>query len=227
MPRRAFDFILSSAALLFAAPIVLCAAVVVKLSSPGPVFYAACRVGRSGRLFTMYKLRTMHCRDTPGSSITGAADSRIFAAGRILRKLKIDELPQLINIIRGDMAIVGPRPEAADIVEQHYTSLYHQTLNVRPGLTSPGAIYNYTHGERMLAEADADAELVYSQCILPEKMALELQYVQSNSLFTDLKIVSQTAAVLIQIGVGRTQFPLPEAVRELRTHSEHRAVRAA
>lgn len=227
MQRRAFDLILSSTALLFAAPLVLCAGVAVKLSSPGPVFFAACRVGRGGQLFTMYKLRTMHCRPTAGSSITAAADSRIFAAGRILRKLKIDELPQLINIIRGEMAIVGPRPEAPDIVEQHYTGLYRQTLDVRPGLTSPGALYNYTHGERMLAEADTAAEQVYAQRILPEKMALELQYVQYSSLFTDLKIVLQTAAVLIQIAAGKTQFPLPEAVRQLRMLSDQQVAKAA
>ncbi|MEZ6127618.1 MAG: sugar transferase [Planctomycetaceae bacterium] len=215
MIRRAFDIAVAATVLVFAAPVIAVAAVSVKLSSSGPAFFAAPRVGLGGTLFTMHKLRTMHCRADQGSSITAAADSRIFLAGRILRKLKIDELPQLINVLKGDMAVVGPRPEAPDIVERHYTASDRETLAVRPGLTSPGAIYNYTHGEVLLAEHDIDAEVLYVERILPEKMAMERDYLPRASVLTDIGVILQTVAVLVQKAAGRTRFPVPAPVARL------------
>lgn len=195
--KRLFDLTAASLASLLAAPIVLCAAAAVKLSSPGPAFYKASRAGLGGHPFTMWKLRTMHCRDTAGSSITASEDPRVFFVGKVLRKLKIDELPQLINIFRGEMAVVGPRPEATDIVENHFTDEFRRTLDVKPGLTSPGAVYYYTEGERILSETDRDPEQVYLDTILPAKMQLELDYQQRASLFGDLGVITDTMLVLL------------------------------
>jgi lipopolysaccharide/colanic/teichoic acid biosynthesis glycosyltransferase len=212
MVRRLFDLVVAGGALLCAGPVIAVAAIGVKLSSSGPAFFKASRVGQGGNLFIMYKLRTMHCRETAGSSITAAEDPRVFLVGKILRVLKIDELPQLLNIVKGEMAIVGPRPEAPDIVENHYTDEYHRSLDVPPGLTSPGSIYYYTHGEQILAEDGTDAEELYLQRLLPRKMAIDLEYLDRATLQSDLGVMLRTASVLIQKALGRTTFPQPASV---------------
>jgi len=213
MGKRLFDIVVSAAALLVFAPVIVFAAVCVKVSSRGPAFYQASRVGRDGHRFAMYKLRTMHCRDTIGSSITAADDPRVFFVGKVLRLLKIDELPQFLNILKGDMAIVGPRPEADDIVEHHYTFEYQKTLHVRPGLTGPGSVYYYTHGEQILAATTADAEDLYVTRLLPDKMALELEYLRRATALTDLRVILNTALVLLQKAAGRKNFPQPALLR--------------
>lgn len=195
--KRLFDLTAAAIGSLIAAPIVLCAAVAVKLTSSGPAFYQASRAGLGGQPFTMWKLRTMHCRDIEGSSITASEDPRVFFVGKVLRKLKIDELPQLINILRGEMSVVGPRPEAMDIVESHFTDEFRRTLDVKPGLTSPGTVYCYVEGERILSETAEDPEQVYLDSILPTKMQLELDYLQRASLWGDLGIITDTALVLL------------------------------
>ncbi|MFN9719650.1 MAG: sugar transferase, partial [Planctomycetota bacterium] len=184
MTRRLFDLCLVIPAMFLIGPVLILAAMAIKLSSPGPVFYRAQRVGRNGQVFVMYKLRTMHCRRVAGSSITSSNDPRVFAAGRILRALKIDELPQLINIVKGEMAVVGPRPEAPDIVERYYTEEYRRSLSVPPGLTSPGSLYYYTHGAQLLA--DGQAEEFYVSRLLPAKMMLDLAYLHRTSVAGDL-----------------------------------------
>ena len=195
--KRVFDLTAATLASFIAAPIVLCAAVAVKLSSRGPAFYQASRAGLGGRPFIMWKLRTMHCRDTAGSSITGSEDPRVFFLGKFLRKLKIDELPQLINIFKGEMSVVGPRPEALDIVKNHFTDEFRRTLDVKPGLTSPGAVYYYTEGERLLSEMSADPEQVYLDFLLPAKMQLDLDYQDQANLWGDLSIIVDTAMALL------------------------------
>ncbi len=212
MFRRLFDLACATCLSVVAAPLVAMGAVAVKLSSPGPAFYQAPRVGQHGTAFTMYKLRTMHQRTTAGSSITAANDSRVFAAGRILRALKIDELPQLLNIISGDMSVVGPRPEAPDIVENHYTPAYWQSLAVKPGLTSPGSIFYYTHGEELLPEGSA--EDVYVERLLPPKMKVDLEYLTRRTLLSDIGVVLQTASVLVQKALGRKHFSLPQCLTD-------------
>lgn len=216
--KRVFDLIAATIASLFAAPIVLCAAVAVKLSSSGPAFYQASRAGLGGQPFTMWKLRTMHCRDIAGSSITASEDPRVFLVGKVLRKLKIDELPQLINIFRGEMSVVGPRPEATDIVENHFTAEYRRTLDVKPGLTSPGAVYYYTEGERLLSETSDAPEQVYLDTILPAKMQLELDYQGQSSLWGDLGIITDTAMVLLgkalPISIRSSEIESADAARD-------------
>lgn len=204
MVRRLFDICSAAFAMTLLAPVMLGAAMGIRLSSAGPVFYRAARIGRGGQPFIMYKLRTMHCRSIAGSSITAANDPRVFAVGRLLRGLKIDELPQLFNVLRGDMAIVGPRPEAADIVDRYYTPRYRESLQVAPGLTSPGSLCYYTHGEQLLQ--DGDAEEFYVTRLLPVKMSLDLEYLNHRSVLSDLWVILQTVSVLLRRAMGRKQF---------------------
>lgn len=207
MVKRLFDILAASTALLLLAPLLVCSAIGVRLSSAGPALYRARRVGRGGSEFVMYKFRTMHVAASQGSVITASSDSRIFSLGRILRALKIDELPQLWNVIRGDMSIVGPRPEDPKIVQQHFGSLGTETLNVAPGLASPGSLYNYTHGHLMVDHQNPEA--AYVQRLLPIKLALELVYVRQRSLRYDIGIILRTAVTILQIAAGKKSFPDP------------------
>ncbi len=205
--KRLFDITASTVALVILSPILLTAAIAVRISSPGPVLYQARRVGRFGQTFTMFKFRTMHVAQTQGSVITSSSDARIFPVGRLLRSLKIDELPQLWNILRGEMSIVGPRPEDPKMVALHYGPLGHETLTVSPGLTSPGSIHFYTHGEQLVD--NGDPETAYARCLLPIKLALDVLYVRQHSLPKDLLLILQTALTILQIAAGRRNFPEP------------------
>ncbi|MFN8710872.1 MAG: sugar transferase [Planctomyces sp.] len=200
MMKRLFDLLAASIALVLVSPVMAAAALGIAVSSRGPLLYRAHRAGLGGRAFTMYKLRTMHVRTTAGSSITAGNDPRVFAFGRLLRALKIDELPQLLNVIRGDMSIVGPRPEALDIVERHYTPAYHRTLEVRPGLTSPGSVEYYRSGEQLLQ--DGDAEDFYVRRLLPVKMELDLRYLETAGVVSDIRVILETMQVLIRRALG-------------------------
>src|SRR3954470_5669291 len=175
MVKRLFDVCCATIALVLASPVLAIAAIGIKLSDPGPVFFRARRVGYLGREFTMLKLRTMRNQES-GARITGARDSRIYPFGNFLRRTKIDELPQLYNILRGDMAIVGPRPEDPDIVRQHYSSEDLETLGVRPGLASPGSIYQYQSGDTMLTGDDPEGR--YVDTLLKTKLALDRVYMR-------------------------------------------------
>ena len=213
MVKRLFDVVAAAVALATFAPLLALAALGVRLSSPGPVLYRARRAGLGGRPFTMYKLRTMHvARDAGGSPVTAANDPRVFPFGRLLRRTKIDEVPQLFNVLRGDMAIVGPRPEELAIVERLYTPVHHLTLRVRPGLASPGSLYQYTHGDAWLA--DGDPETRYATRLLPVKLALELIYLRRASFGYDLAIIARTLWVIAAIVGGRRIFPPPRELQE-------------
>lgn len=205
--KRLFDVTASALALLVLSPLLAAAAVAVRLSSPGPVLYRARRIGRHGVPFTMFKFRTMHVANTQGSVITSSSDARVFPLGRLLRALKIDELPQLWNVLRGEMSIVGPRPEDPKIVADHYDQLGHETLTVLPGLTCPGSVHFYTHGEQLVD--DGDPETAYVRRLLPIKLALDVIYVRQMSLWYDLRLITRTAWTILQIAVGRRNFPEP------------------
>lgn len=216
MAKRLFDLGASLTALVFLGPLIAIGALGVRLCSRGPSFYCATRAGRDGRPFTLYKLRTMRIDQSPSASaVTGASDARVFAFGSLLRKTKLDELPQLWNIFRGDMSIVGPRPEDMNIVEQHYDEMAMATLCVRPGLSGVSSLYNYTHGEKMLV--GDNAEQTYVEKLLPLKMALETVYIRQASFSYDLKIICRTVIVIAQIATGRSEFPdpveMPEAAK--------------
>ena len=214
MGRRQFDVLCASLGLLLAAPVLAIAAVGIVLSSPGPVIYKTRRVGARGRPFLMYKLRTMHVRSDGGSRITGAGDPRIFPLGRLLRRTKIDELPQLVNVLKGEMSIVGPRPEDPGFVVRHYALPHRETLAVRPGLAGPGSIYSTTHGERILAGDDPEAR--YLEHLLPIKLALDVVYVRHASLRYDLTLMVRTLRVVALSLTGRREFPEPPEMEEAR-----------
>jgi lipopolysaccharide/colanic/teichoic acid biosynthesis glycosyltransferase len=212
--KRVLDVVLAGVALAAAAPLLAVAAVGIRLAGPGPILYRAQRVGQHSRPFTMYKLRTMRVRQAYPTAITARHDPRVFPFGAWLRRTKLDELPQLYNILRGDMAIVGPRPEDPRMVERFYAPLYYETFRVPPGLTSPGSIYAYTHGE---AELDArDPEGCYGERLLPLKVALDLVYVRRASLGYDLALIARTAWMLGTALLGRRDFPLPPELADAR-----------
>jgi len=202
--RRLLDVVGSVVGLVASAPFLAIAVLGIRVSSPGPLIYRALRVGRHGRPFTMYKLRTMHVGNASGrSAITAANDRRVFPFGKLLRQLKIDELPQLLNVLRGDMAIVGPRPEDPRIVEFHYGELGRESLTVRPGLASPGSLYYYTHHAASGEEDD------YVRRLLELKLAIEVIYVRQASLGYDIRIVGRTLSTLVAVLLGRRRFDDP------------------
>lgn len=207
MIKRPFDIAVAALALLVAAPFIVVAASGIKLTSPGPIFYRARRAGRDGALFTMYKLRTMHVAQTEASSITAPGDNRIFPFGNLIRRLKLDELPQFWNILNGNMSLVGPRPEAPDIVEKHYSDWMHETLRIRPGVTSPGAIYNYLMADTLLDNNDLEGS--YVRNLLPPKLALERAYLERANFFSDLGYVVLSAWAIVAHVLGR-DVRLPE-----------------
>jgi len=211
MAKRLFDVLCAGAALIVAAPLIGLAALGIKLTDPGPIFYRARRVGYLGREFTMLKLRTMRT-DGGGSGgpvITGLHDDRVSPIGKILRRTKIDELPQLFNVLRGDMSIIGPRPEDPAIVQQHYSAADLETLAVRPGLASPGAIYQFTSGEKLLTSDDPEGR--YVDTLLKTKLALDRVYIRHASLRRDLALIGRTLYTIGAIAAGRRNFrPPPE-----------------
>lgn len=214
MAKRLFDVIVCATAIVLLSPLLLLAYFGVRLASSGPAIYRARRVGRGGEVFVMHKFRTMHTGSDTGSVITGAKDSRVFLVGRILRALKIDELPQLYDILIGRMSIVGPRPEDPKIVTQYYSPRSRETLNIAPGLSSPGSIHYYTHSHLQLD--DKDPEQSYVEKLLPIKLALDLVYMRRASLWYDVTIIMKTAVTILLIGLGKRQFADPTEMIEAR-----------
>jgi lipopolysaccharide/colanic/teichoic acid biosynthesis glycosyltransferase len=208
MAKRCFDILFAAVILIATAPLSLLAAAGIVLADPGPVLYRAARAGRNGRLFRMLKFRTMRVRQPRDASvITAHRDPRIFPLGALLRALKIDELPQFLNVLAGQMSVVGPRPEDPDIVDRCYTTLQRETLTVPPGIASPGSIYHYTHAERLL-EGD-DAARRYEDEVLPVKLALELVYIRRATFRYDLRLIARTLGVILRRVVGARNFPPP------------------
>ena len=189
--KRLFDLIGSALLLVVLSPLLLIVAVAVKLDSRGPVLFRQERMGRGFRPFTIYKFRTM-VADAPrlgGKLTAGDRDPRITRVGRLLRRWKLDELPQLVNILKGDMSIVGPRPEVPRYVEM-FREDYAVILSVRPGVTDPASL-KYLNEAKLLSAA-TDPEETYVREILPEKIALAKQYVAHQSLLTDMRLICQT-----------------------------------
>ena len=193
--KRTFDSVASSLGLLFLSPAILLIAILVKLYSPGPVFYRGIRVGRKGVPFRVFKFRTMIMKaENIGGPSTADDDPRITKIGKFLRKYKLDELPQLINVLKGEMSFVGPRPEV-----QHYVNMFTEEekaiLSVRPGITDWASIWNPDEGA--ILAGSLDPEKTYMEKIRPEKIRLQLKYVRERSFFIDLKIIFQTLREII------------------------------
>jgi lipopolysaccharide/colanic/teichoic acid biosynthesis glycosyltransferase len=193
--KPVIDFLTAMIALVLLSPLLLTIAVVLKLASPGPVFFRQERVGRGFRRFFIYKFRTM-VENAPnlGGPITCGDDPRITRVGRFLRKTKLDELPQLVNVLKGDMSLVGPRPEVPRYVEMFHAD-YEEILTVRPGITDLASI-QYRDESTVLGQA-GDPEQEYVRRVLPEKIALAKRYVRRQSLAGDAVVICQTLARLV------------------------------
>lgn len=192
--KRAFDILCSFLGLTVLSPVLLVVSVLVAVTSPGDVFFRQERIGKDGKPFRIFKFRSMR-KDNAGLKITTGNDSRITPVGRFLRKSKIDELPQLINVLVGDMSFVGPRPEVADYVNL-YTPYQRQVLLVRPGITGLASIR--FRNENDLLTASDDPNRTYVEQIMPRKIDLDLEYIPHASVFYDIKLIFQTFAVVIK-----------------------------
>ncbi len=200
--KRLIDVVASSLGLVLLAPIMLLAAGAVRLTSPGPAFYRARRAGVGGEPFDVLKLRTM-VRDADRQGvITSGADSRVTAVGRFLRRTKLDELPQLWNILRGEMSLVGPRPESLRIVEERYAAEQRKALAIRPGLTCTGNLYHYAYQEHLRPPPGESGEDFYVRRLLGPKLALDLHYVRHRTLLYDLRLLVETVWVLALKMIG-------------------------
>lgn len=188
--KRLFDFILSLAGLLLFAPLMAVIAAAVKCTSPGPVLYKQKRVGRREAIFYVYKFRSMVNRaDKLGTSVTTGVDPRITPVGRILRKTKFDELPQLLNILKGEMSFVGPRPDVPEIIAG-YTPEMRKIFAVLPGITSVATLH-FRNEEEILARA-AEPDRFYEEAVVPLKVELAMEHVRKNSFLFDFSILFQT-----------------------------------
>jgi lipopolysaccharide/colanic/teichoic acid biosynthesis glycosyltransferase len=203
--ERALHAAVAATLLLVLSPFLLVVAVFVRLSSPGPVFHRATRVGRDGRTFTLYKFRTMVVDGASlGPPITAAGDPRITRVGRLLRRSKLDEFPQLWNVVRGDMRLVGPRPE-----DPRFVALYRldqrQVLSVAPGITGLSQL-TFLDEEELLGSSDP--EDTYVREILPRKLAIDMSYAERHSIGLDVQILAQTGLAVLRSVRSRTAKPV-------------------
>jgi len=190
MLKRIFDIFFSLAGLIVLSPAVIVLMLFIKITSTGPIFYNGVRVGRYGKPFIMYKFRTMiKNADKMGATSTAADDMRITEFGAFLRKYRLDELPQLMNVLKGEMSFVGPRPQVPWAVEL-YTEEEKTILTVRPGITDWASLWDLDEGEVLRGSKNPDED--YMKKIHPTKMKLALQYVGNNSFLIDLKIIIMT-----------------------------------
>ncbi len=192
MLKRTFDIIFSFLGLIVLIPVFIIISIVIIFDTKGGVFYLQKRVGKNNRDFTLLKFRTMRVDSASDSLLTiGEDDSRITHSGAFSRRYKLDELPQLFNILKGDMSIVGPRPEVRKYVDM-YNQRQKQVLTVRPGLTDYASL-KYINESEVLAKYD-NPEKAYVEVIMPEKLNLNLKYIKENSFVTDLRIIFKTLA---------------------------------
>lgn len=208
---RFFDFLVALAGILLLFPLFLIIAILIKLSSPGPVIYSQRRIGLDGKVFSLYKFRSMiKNADQVGTSVTAKNDPRITPIGKILRKTKVDELPQLFNVLKGDMSFVGPRPDVPEIINT-YTSEMRRILNVRPGITGNATLY--LRNEENLLSLAKDPDKAYEEIFVPAKVKLSLEHVNRKSFWFDFSILMKTIWTL----TGGKILPIKEhpVVREI------------
>ncbi len=194
--KRLFDIVCSAIGIALLSPVLAVIALLIKVDSRGPVYYKGTRVGMGGKSFKMLKFRTMVVNaDKIGGSSTPDDDPRITRVGRVLRKYKLDELPQLINVLTGDMSLVGPRPQVQWAVDL-YTPEERKVLSVRPGITDYASLHFPNEGEILKGSTDPDRD--YMEQIHPRKMRLSLEYVQRASLAVDIQIILQTLVAILK-----------------------------
>ncbi len=194
--KRLFDAVISVVGLIVLTPLLVAVALAIKAESAGPVFYRGLRAGRDGKPFRIFKFRTMVMNaDKIGGPSSSADDPRITRVGGFLRRYKVDELPQLLNVLRGEMSLVGPRPEVLQEV-QLYTEEEKRLLEVRPGITDWASIRFRNEGEILRGSVDPHA--AYREKIRPEKIRLGLEYVERRSFLTDCKIIASTLKAILE-----------------------------
>ncbi len=197
MIKRIVDMLGSGFGLLVLSPVFLWVAVLIKKNDGGPVFYKGERVGRNGKIFKMFKFRTMVVdADKIGGPSTAGDDPRLTKIGLFLKKYQLDELPQLINVWRGQMSLVGPRPEVKMYVDMMTPREKEIILSARPGMTDLASLWNFHESE--VLKGKIDPERAYLELIRPKKLALQIKYVQEQSFFSDLKIILQTIAKIFK-----------------------------
>ncbi len=197
MPKRLFDLIAAGIGLVVLSPLLIVLALWVRLDSAGPAVFRQIRIGRGGAPFEIYKFRTMtvaNAHEAQGPQITVGADRRITRAGAALRRFKLDELPQLLNVLRGEMSLVGPRPEVPKYVELWPADVRAIVLSVRPGVTDPASL-RYADEARILG-GYADPEEAYRTVVMPDKLRLYVDYVNTATFFGDIAIILRTLRIL-------------------------------
>lgn len=196
--KRLFDLFMSTSLIVATLPLMIVAAAAIKLSSAGPVLFRQSRCGRGGRIFEFLKFRTMYHSSEPqrGCGLTRTGDSRVTAVGRVLRKWKVDELPQLLNVVRGDMSLVGPRPDLPKYIAQ-VGKPQRPVLWLMPGVTGPASL-KFHHEEEVIATFPPDRmEECYVDKLLPEKLAMELEYARQATLVSDVMLLLRTATTVL------------------------------
>lgn len=194
MAKRLFDLLGAALALLLLSPLLAAVALAIRFDSPGPVFFRQQRVGRHGVLFDIHKFRTMRA-DASGPQVTAVHDTRITRVGHALRHYRLDELPQLIDVLRGTMSLVGPRPEVPRFVAHYPADMKARVLAVRPGITDPASLVHIDEGA-LLADA-TDPERAYIERILPTKLTLQADYAERATLGSDMAVLCRTLRMLL------------------------------
>lgn len=190
MLKRVFDIIFSLFALILLSPLFLVLSIIIKISSPGPVFYRGKRMAKGGEIFYMHKFRSMVVNaDKLGTDLTKYEDERITKIGKFLRRTKLDELPNLIDVLKGDMSIVGPRPESP-MYAQHYDERQKKVLSVRPGITGLAQLENRREDLKLKDQDDPDA--YYINVLMPKKLEIDLYYIENRNFLMDIKIILRT-----------------------------------
>ncbi|MBL0048751.1 MAG: sugar transferase [Bacteroidetes bacterium] len=196
MIKRIFDIAFSLLGILLLSPVLICIAILIRLDSPGGIFYLQERVGKNNQNFFIYKFRTMRSgADKLGLLTVGAKDNRVTKIGYTLRKYKLDELPQLFNVFKGNMSFVGPRPEVRKYVNL-YTAAQIKVLSVKPGITDLASI-KYSDESELLAKAE-DPEKFYIETIFPAKLELNLKYIEEKNFWKDIQLIFQTIGKIIR-----------------------------
>ena len=194
--KRVFDFTLSALGLLILGPLFVLVAILIKLDSPGPIFFRQERMGQGFRPFLIYKLRTMiQNAHTQGPLVTAGRDSRVTRVGGVLRRTKIDELPQLLNVLKGEMSFVGPRPEVRKYAEM-FRQDYEEILRIKPGITDLASL-KYRHETEVLGRS-SNPEEQYVTEILPDKIKLAKEYLMMSSFWVDMRVITKTIFKMVE-----------------------------
>ncbi|MFO7523826.1 MAG: sugar transferase [Ignavibacteriaceae bacterium] len=211
---RFIELALALLLLMILSPLLIIVSIIIKISSPGPILFKPKRIGYKGGAFTLYKFRSMYLNSGEIRVTTLKDDNRVYPFGRFIRNTKIDELPQLINIIIGDMSFIGPRPEDEKVYEKYFIGKYLKIYSVKPGLSSPASLYDFTHGEMHKDSKD------YVENFLYKKLELELYYSKNKNIAYDMKIFFKTIYIIILKIFGINQFSPPKEMRYIGENHE-------